>query len=807
MRIFQIAKELNISHKGIIAFLETKDIKVGLMDTIDDQLRQLILNEFSKDKETVDRFRKEQVRKEIHDTKVRQKQKEKSNLKLLSLHDQRSLEQEEQKRIRSSEQAKKKREAESKEKESLEKRKVVEQDKKKEEKNKPIADKNKKRKMRKIEIADIESEIGQVNRKKQTKVTSVKKPEEAPKNVKEMVKKTLAEMGGKSKKKVYRKEKDYDSKENQDVTLNILEVREFSNVDDLAKLFKSSPSEIIQKCIGIGVLATMNQRLEWDVIELLAEDYGYTAEKISDISDEMFSIEDTKDDLKNAKSRAPVVTIMGHVDHGKTSLLDYIRKTNIVAGESGGITQHIGAYKVELEDGKHITFLDTPGHEAFTAMRARGAQVTDLVILVVAADDAVMPQTIEAINHARSANVPIIVAINKIDKPGSDIDKVKRELSDHDILVEDWGGSIQSVPVSAKTGEGIEDIMSSILLESEMLELKSNFETLGRGTVIDSKLDKGHGPMATVLIRKGTVRVGDPFLCNDYSGKIRAIMNERGQRIKEAFPSDAVQVLGFDQVPQVSDVIAVVKSEKDLKRMSSDRQRIRREIDLRKITTHTLDEMSSLIKEGNIKSLPLIIKGDVDGSVEALSETLGKIMTDEVQVKVIHQAVGMVTESDVLLAEASSAVIIGFNVQVSSNAKLQAKQTGVDIRTYSIIYDAVEEVKMALEGLLEPELKEEITGKALVQAQFKIPKLGFIAGSKVSKGIIKRNDKARLLRNDEIIIDNCDISSLKRFQEDVKEVKEGLECGIGLSGALKYEEGDIIEVFEVTEIKRKLELT
>ncbi|MBH50200.1 MAG: translation initiation factor IF-2 [Candidatus Marinimicrobia bacterium] len=807
MRIFQIAKELNISHKGIIAFLETKGVKVGLMDTIDDQLRQLILNEFSKDKETVDRFRKEQVRKEIHDTKVRQKQKEKSKLKLLSLQDQRSLEQKEQERIRSSENARKKKEAESKEKEDLEKRKISEQDKKKEENIKTKTSKNKKRKMRKIEIADIESEIGQLSRKKQSREKVVKNPEEAPKNVKEMVKKTLAEMGGRSKKKVYRKEKDFDSQEIQDVTLNKLEIREFSNVDEIAKLLKSSPSEIIQKCIGMGVLATMNQRLEWDVIELLAEDYGYTAEKISDISDEMFSIEDTKDDLQNAKSRAPVVTIMGHVDHGKTSLLDYIRKTNIVAGESGGITQHIGAYKVELEEGKYITFLDTPGHEAFTAMRARGAQVTDLVILVVAADDAVMPQTIEAINHARSANVPIIVAINKVDKPGSDIDKVKRELSDNGVLVEDWGGNIQSVPVSAKTGEGIEDIISSILLESEMLELKSNFETLGRGTVIDSRLDKGHGPMATVLIRKGTIRVGDPFLCNDYSGKIRAIMNERGQRIKEAFPSDAVQVLGFDQVPQVSDIIAVVKSEKDLKRMSSDRQRIRREIDLRKITTHTLDEMSSLIKEGNIKSLPLIIKGDVDGSVEALSETLGKIMTDEVQVKVIHQAVGMVTESDVLLAEASSAVIIGFNVQVSSNAKLQGKQTGVDIRTYSIIYDAVEEVKMALEGLLEPELKEKITGKALVQAQFKIPKLGFIAGSKVSEGIIKRNDKARLIRNDEIIIDNCDISSLKRFQEDVKEVKEGLECGIGLSDAFKYEEGDIIEVFEVKEIKRKLEIT
>jgi translation initiation factor IF-2 len=802
MRIFQIAKELNISHKGIITFLDTKGIKVGLMDSIDQQVHQLILNEFSKEKETVDRYRKEQVRREIHDTRVRQKQQEKSKLKLLTLKEQRTLEEKELEKQKAKEEEKRKQEAENKKKEKLE----AEKKKKDDQKAKSADSKGKKRKMRKIEIADIESEIGISGRRKPAKQSGAKKKEDAPKNVQEMVKKTLAKMETKSRKKVYKREKDIDEEESADVTLNKLDIPEFSSVDELAKIFQSSPSEVIQKCIGMGVLATMNQRLEWDVIELLAEDYGYTAEKITDGGEEIFSMSETEEDVANAKPRAPVVTIMGHVDHGKTSLLDYIRKTNIVAGESGGITQHIGAYKVELENGNFITFLDTPGHEAFTAMRARGAQVTDIVILVVAADDSVMPQTIEAIDHARAANVPLIVAINKIDKTGTDVEKVKRELSEHDVLVEDWGGKIQCVPVSAKTGDGIEDIMNSILLESEMLELKSNYETLGRGTIIDSKLDKGHGPMATILVKKGTFRIGDPFLCNNYSGKIRAIMNERGQRIKEAYPSDAVQILGFDQVPQVSDIIAIVKSEKDLKRMSADRQRIRREIDHRKFTTQSLDEMSSLIREGKIKSLPLIIKGDVDGSIEALSDTLVKLQAAEVQVKVIHRAVGMVTESDVLLAEASHAVIIGFNVQVTSNAKLQAKQTGVDIRSYTIIYDAVEDVKMALEGLLEPEITEEITGKAVVQEQFKIPKLGFIAGSKVSEGIIKRSDKARLIREDEVILDDCDISSLKRFQEDVKEVKEGLECGIGLSGKTKYKEGDIIEVYEVKEIKRKLEL-
>ncbi len=500
MRIFQIAKELNISHKGIITFLNSKDIKVGLMDSINQEVYQLILNEFSKEKETVDRYRKEKVRREIHDTRSRQKQQEKRKLNLLSISEQRNIEDKELQKQKVLDEEKQKQEAENKKKAKL---KAEEIEKKKEQKKtESTSPKGKKRKMRKIEIADIESEIGLSGRRRPDKRSEIKKKEEAPKNVKEMVKITLAKMETKSRKKVYKKEKGSDEEKSVDVIQNNIDIPEFSSVDELAKIFQSTPSEVIQKCIGMGVLATMNQRLEWDVIELLAEDFGFIADKITDVGEEIFSLDETEEDISNAKSRAPVVTIMGHVDHGKTSILDFIRKTNIVAGESGGITQHIGAYKVELESGNYITFLDTPGHEAFTAMRARGAHVTDIVILVVAADDSVMPQTIEAISHSKAADVPIIVAINKIDKPGADIEKVKRELSEHDILVEDWGGKIQSISVSAKTGEGMENIMNSILLESEMLELKSNYDALGRGTIIDSKLDKGHGPMATVLIKK-----------------------------------------------------------------------------------------------------------------------------------------------------------------------------------------------------------------------------------------------------------------------------------------------------------------
>ncbi|RMF08270.1 MAG: translation initiation factor IF-2 [Candidatus Neomarinimicrobiota bacterium] len=697
-------------------------------------------------------------------------------------------------------------EAEEKARAAAEEKKRVEEERKKQEAaKKPEKISSKKRKLRKIDLSEIQGDTGSSARttKSRKKQDSSK---ETQKSVEERVRQTLSKLERKPKKKSHKRTKHETVEESVSPgSLPTFEIPEFASVDELAKLFNVSPSEIIQKCFGLGVLATINQRLEWDTIELLAVEYGYTAVKQSSGGEELFSLEETDEDLEQAEPRAPVVTVMGHVDHGKTSLLDYIRKSNVVAGESGGITQHIGAYKVDLPQGQSVTFLDTPGHEAFTAMRARGAQVTDIVVLVVAADDSVMPQTVEAINHAKAAGSAMVVAINKIDKPGADVDKVKRELSDHGVLVEDWGGKVQCVPVSAKTGEGIPELLNAILLEAEIMELKANRNTLARGTVVDSRLDKGHGPVATILIQKGTVHVGDPFICSDYSGKVRAIINERGQRIKEAGPSDAVQILGFEQVPQAADIFAVVEDEKDLKRIASERQRISREIAQKKIASHSLDTMSALIKQGTIKQLPLIIKGDVDGSVEALSDAVEKLNTEEVGVTVIHKAVGMISEGDVLLAEASKAVILGFNVQVSANAKLQAKQAGVEIRTYKIIYNALEDIKLALEGMLEPEEVEEVRGRAVVQAQFKIPKIGFIAGAKVTEGIVSRNLSARLIRGEEVVVDHTAITSLKRFKDDVKEVKEGLECGIGLEGVNKYQEGDEIVVYEKKQIKRTLE--
>ncbi len=822
VRVFQIAKELNISHTEILSFLKDKGVEIAShMSPVDDDVYQMILTEFAKDKEAVDRFRKEQVRREIHDTRIRERQSADPKMKILSLSEQRKLEKEEKKQaeirkkeeeVRRKEEEKRQKEQAAAQKKADEERRVkeaaeaearakqAEEEKKKAEKeNAPAKVKSKKQKLRKVDLSEIQAEIGKgkrpVKHKREEKVDS-----KASRSAKDRVRQTMAKLDTKGKKKVYRKERQEDVVEDH----GSIQISEYSSVEELSKIFNVSSSDVIQKCFALGVLATINQRLEWDVIELLSDEYGYTAEKLTDVGEELFSLEESDEDLTNAKPRSAVVTIMGHVDHGKTSLLDYIRESNVVAGESGGITQHIGAYKVEIDDEHTITFLDTPGHEAFTAMRARGAQVTDIVVLVVAADDSVMPQTIEAIDHAKAASVPLIIAINKMDKAGADPDKVKRELSDHNVLVEDWGGKVQSIQVSAKTGDGVQDVLDAILLEADMLELKANWDCTARGTVIDSRLDKGHGPVATVLIQKGELSVGDPFICSDYGGKVRAIMNERGQRIKKAFPSDAVQLLGFENVPQAADIFAVVENEKDIKRITSDRQRLRREIEHKKISSLTLDAMSAMIKEGTIESLPLIIKGDVDGSVEALAETFLKLNTDEVGVNVIRKSVGMVNESDVLLAEASKAVIIGFHVQVSSNARLQAKQAGVEIRTYSIIYNAVEDIKMALEGLLKPEEVEEIKGKALVQAQFKIPKIGFIAGCKVSEGIITRNDMARLLRDEEELFSGK-ITSLKRFKDDAKEVKEGLECGIGIEGFSKYQEGDIIEVFEIKQIKRKLE--
>ena len=797
-RIFQIAKDLNISHTEILTFLKSKDVEVAShMSPVDKETLDMIQAEFHKEREDIDRFRKEQVRREIHQTRIDEQQKAQKKLNLLSLDEQRTLEEQEQKKAK--QKAKEKAvEEERKKAEQVEQKKQAEQKKQKK------SVKSSQHKLRKIDLSEIKSQIGTITRKPPVKTD---KQEPATRSAKDAVKQTLARMDKKTRKKVYKKERKQDEEEKiAEEDIQKIQIPKYSSVDELAKIMEVNPSDIIQECISLGKLATINQRLDWDVIEMLAETFGYQADALEDIAEELFSLDESEEDLEKAISRGPVVTVMGHVDHGKTSLLDHIRDANVVAGESGGITQHTGAYQVDLpKEGKRITFLDTPGHEAFTAMRARGAQVTDIVVLVVAANDGVMPQTIEAISHAKAAGVPLVVAINKMDLPDVDPERVKRELSENEVLLEAWGGKVQGVEISAKEGTGIGDLLQSILVEAEVLELKANQDTLARGTVIDSKLDKGHGPMATVLIQKGTLKVGDPFICNNYAGRVRAIMDERGHRIQEAFPSEAVQVLGFDQVPQAADIFSVVDDARDLKRLAADRQRTKREIDQRKIKATTLDTISAKIKEGFVKTLPLVIKSDVDGSIEALSETLEKIKNEEVGIQIIHKSVGLVTESDVLLAAASGAVIIAFHVQVDSNAKLQAQQAGVDIRSYNVIYNVEEEVKMALEGLLEPEMKEKIVGRAVVLEMFKIPKQGFIAGSRVDEGIIERGAKARLIREDEVIHEGS-ITSLKRFKDEVKEIKEGMECGIGIDGAGKFKEDDVIVTYEIQFIKRTLEV-
>ena len=820
LRIFQIAKELNISHTDIVSFLTSKKIEVSShMSPVDESVHQMIMEEFAKDKEQVERFRKEQVRKEIHDVRLKKQQESSKKLQLLSLTEQRQLEQAENKKKeeltnqKKLEQEKKDKELEAKKKIELEERKKKEESVSKNLKNvdnsnlkaKELKKKFKStNKLRSINLTNMQSAIGSSGGKPST-VKKNQKNDKNQKSVKTKVKGILAQMDTKNRKKVHKKDRSRDEViDLPNGEKPVIQIAEFSNVEELGKLFEVTSSDIIQTCIELGMLVTKNQRIDWDVIELLADHFNFTAEKRTDVGEELFVEEDDEIDLQNATPRAPIVTVMGHVDHGKTSLLDYIRETKVAEGESGGITQHIGAYKVNYNE-RELTFLDTPGHEAFTAMRARGAQVTDIVILVVAADDAVMPQTIEAISHTKAAGVPMVVAINKMDKPGADPEKVRRSLSEHDVLTETWGGKYQDIEISAMTGKGINTLMESLLLETDVLELKSNKDCNAKATVVDSKLDRGLGPVGTVLISKGTLKIGDPFICGDYPGKVRAITNEHGQRLKQAGPSDAVQIQGYDQVPKAGDRFAVVDNEKELKRISGERQRVRREIEQKKMA-FSLDNMSSLIKEGNIKTLPLIIKGDVDGSVEALAESLEKIRTDEVGIKVIHKSVGMVTESDVLLAEASKAIIIGFHVQVNSNARLQANQAGVDIRTYTVIYQAVEELTLALEGMLEPDKVESSIGKAQVLTQFKIPKIGFIAGCRVTEGLIIRNGKARVIRDGELLMEGL-INSLKRHKDDAKEVKDGLECGIGIDGIKKFQENDVIEVYEINEVKRKLVLS
>ena len=776
IRIFQLAKELNISHNDILDFLKSKDISVSShMSPIDGKTQQIVYTEFAKDRQSAERDRKEQVRKEIHDSKVVMKTRSVKKFKIMSVQDQRKAE--------------KKKTVTKNEKEQ----KLIE---KKEGIKKTLEEKKPKKKLRKISLREPEKREDKKQLKKHK--DELKKDSSAVKRLK----KTLASIDSGPKKKSYKKSKK-DSTNEDDNQKRTIELAEYASIDEIAKVLDVPSSEVIGKCLQMGILATVNQRLDWDVIELIAGEYDVELNKYEEVVDDLFVTTHTAEELSEAIDRAPVVTIMGHVDHGKTSILDYIRETKVAAGESGGITQRVGAYQV-LHNENKITFLDTPGHEAFTAMRSRGAQSTDIVILVVAADDSVMPQTIEAINHAKAAEVPIIVAINKVDKQGSNPDVVKRELSEKDVLVEDWGGKIQSVNTSAKTGEGIDALMEAILLEAEVLNLKANENIDCKGIVIDSKLDKGLGPVATVLIQKGTLKIGTPFICNNFPGKVRAIMNERNERIKEAKPSDAVQILGFDQVPQSGDIFAEVENESDLKKIANERQRIKREIDLQMVQKTSLDSISAQIKEGDINNLNIIIKADSDGSIEALIQSIEKIHNDEVGVDIVHKGVGNVTESDVLLAQASQAIIIGFGVQIPSNTKLLASQNNVEIRAYSIIYQIVEDVKMAVEGLLKPDMIEEVIGTAIVKESFKIPKIGFIAGSQVESGKITRDCFVRLIREEEELVSKGSIISLKRFKDDVASVDSGMECGISVEGVKKYFEGDRIVAYRINEIKRTL---
>ena len=637
------------------------------------------------------------------------------------------------------------------------------------------------------------------------------KEEPSEEEVQQQIKETLEKLQGKTSKgkaAKYRKDKRDQHKQKSEEELaaqeeesKILKVTEFVTANEIATMMDVSPTEIISACMTLGMMVTLNQRLDAETLSIVAEEFGFKVEFVTaEIEEENIELEDSPEDLK---PRPPIVTVMGHVDHGKTSLLDYIRKENVIAGESGGITQHIGAYGVELHDGQKITFLDTPGHEAFTAMRARGAQVTDLAIIVIAADDDIMPQTKEAISHAQAASVPIVFAINKIDKPNSNPDKIKESLSNMNLLVEDWGGKIQSHDISALKGDGVNELLEKVLLEAELLELKANPDKDASGTVVEAFLDKGRGYISTILVQAGTLRIGDFVLAGKNSGKVKAMQDERGNEVKEAGPSTPISILGLDGAPQAGDKFSVFSDEREAKQIANKRTQLQREQTVRTQKHITLDEIGRRIALGEFKELNIILKGDVDGSVEALTDSLQKLSTEEIQVNIIHKAVGAITESDVLLASASDAIVVGFNVRPMGNARQIADKEQIDIRTYSIIYDAINDVKDAMEGMLSPDFKEEITGLCEVRETYKISKIGTIAGCMVTKGKIVRNSEIRLIREG-VVIYTGSLSSLKRFKDDVKEVTKGYDCGLQITDYKDIKVGDEIEGFINVAIKKKI---
>jgi translation initiation factor IF-2 len=637
------------------------------------------------------------------------------------------------------------------------------------------------------------------------------KEEPSEADVQKQVRETLEKLQGKSKKgkgakyrrdkrDMHRQQSEKDL-EQQEAESKILKVTEFVTVSEIATMMDIPVTKIISTCMSLGMMVTMNQRLDAETLTIVAEEFDYTVDFVGAEVEE--SIEEHVDTEAELEPRAPIITVMGHVDHGKTSLLDYIREENVIAGESGGITQHIGAYGVELKSGQKIAFLDTPGHEAFTAMRARGAQVTDLVIIVIAADDDVMPQTKEAISHAQAAGVPIVFAINKVDKPAANPEKIKEQLSQMNLLVEDWGGKIQSHEISAKTGQGVEELLEKVLLEAEMLDLKANPNKHAVGTVVEALLDKGRGYVSTILVQEGTLKIGDYMLAGKHSGKVKAMFDERGKNMKEAGPSTPVSILGLDGAPQAGDKFHIFEDEKEAKQIASKRSQLQREQSVRTQRHITLDEIGRRIALGDFKELNIILKGDVDGSVEALTDSFQKLSTGEIQVNIIHKGVGAITESDVLLASASDAIIVGFNVRPSGNARILADNEEIDVRTYSIIYDAINDLRDAMEGMLSPELKEEVTGNVEIREVYKISKVGNIAGCMVTSGKIYRNSKIRIIR-DSVVVHSGELSSLKRFKDDAKEVAKGYDCGLQIKNYNDIEVGDIIEAYQEVEVKKKL---
>ncbi|KAA6303591.1 MAG: Translation initiation factor IF-2 [Candidatus Ordinivivax streblomastigis] len=636
------------------------------------------------------------------------------------------------------------------------------------------------------------------------------KTEVSDEDVQKQIKETLARLTNKGQKKgaKYRKEKrdavsqrQSEQSEMDTQESRVIKLTEFVTANDLASMMNVPAVQIISTCMSIGIMVSINQRLDAETINIVAEEFGFKTEYVSAEVAEAIAVEEDK--AEDLVARPPIVTVMGHVDHGKTSLLDNIRNTNVIAGEAGGITQHIGAYNVELNDGRKITFLDTPGHEAFTAMRARGASVTDIAIIIVAADDSVMPQTIEAINHASAANVPMVFAINKIDKQGANPEKIKETLAGMNYLVEDWGGKYQSQDISAKKGVGIPELLEKVLLEAELLDLKANPERRAVGSVIESSLDKGRGYVVTMLIQNGTLKMGDIVLAGTHFGRVKAMFNERNQRITEAGPSEPVLILGLDGAPQAGDTIHVMETEQEAREIATKREQLQREQGLRTQKRITLSDIGRRLAIGNFQELNVIVKGDVDGSVEALSDSLIRLSTEQIQVNVIHKGVGQISESDVILAAASDAIVVGFQVRPSQSARRLSEKEGVDIRLYSIIYDAIEEVKSAMEGMLSPTIKEEITANVEIREVFKINKVGTIAGCMVKEGKIKRGNKIRLVR-DGIVIYTGELDSLKRFKDDVKEVAQGYECGLNIHNFNDIRIGDIVESFEEIEVKQTL---